>query len=739
MPLYDPMGDQPPPIFDAPDLSMLQYPWDMPPAQPPGVAIDPAAQPPGGEAAPPLPLAPVTAIPPVDAALAGSPAFADAPPPIPPPDAVTGAGGMPPMGAIAPTGEPGVSYAALQTPSQQQDATAEQRAQTIRAYGDNPLAIPDEADRQGYLNYLAQNDPGKFAEVTIQHEDAKRREGDAARAKIQADDHRWQMGDLKRRQDADAKTRQDIDAVLADAKRISETKIDPSGGVHGIGRVAGVLQAIIGGLIQGKTGSANNMGLDALNATIARGIEAQKADLVNQREGIGHRNSTLQQELARHGDAFQAEEAVRIASLKYADDQLATAQQNFDPKGTTALRIAAARGGIAQQQQAGLATAQQKRFENNLKLAEIADKAAARDAAALQHRDDQALGWSRLGFDQAKDRRDAALKGQELDIRRGERTDARDLKRAETVRALSLGSPTPRLKLDAKGAPLVDEAGKPVVEAGAFRQANGEEFLAPDETTRKTLADKTLAASEVSDIINRILEIRDRVGGESGTFNSDEAQQLKVLQNRLVILEKSGTQGMSSDEDMKKIAAALGADDVSSFRARAAGLKEGLGRSSAELNKAYRIANYSGPRIEFANPYAAGPKNTAEDDAVQKLLQKPGVSFDDVAKGAIDRRLRDLSPDEQRDPASAAYAAAVRGGSEEARSTYHPDASPDQQRQIADLEAVAGSSGPDSMKARQTLQKVLDSAHTAKLRELADQALGRLRNADIGRSTSREP
>jgi len=735
----DAVGGYPPMGLDA---AALQWPWDVPPvvappvdvvAQPP-VAVDPSSA-----AGPP---------PPVDDQLAGAPGFmppdttaAVAPPPIPPPPAEVD---------LAPPMPDAISGGALPSPAPPPpftETTAEQ-----------------EAREQERLNRLAIDDPQQFAEVTAQNEAERQKFVDARRLEIINRDHAEQQANLKRRLAADKATQATLEQVQDDARRIAATKIDPTGGVHGLGRLGFVVASFLGGLVQDRNGG-RNVGLDALNDAISRGIEAQKADLVNQREGIGHRNSTLQQELARHGDTFQAEEAVRLAALKHADDLLSIEQQNYNSRGTTALRIAGLRAGIQRQQLASIDAFRSRDWDRKYKLLELQDKADARAAAALKDQHDQALGWAnhalsakRFNYEQGKDAAD-------FNLRAGELADKRDDKARQDDRELSLGA-LPRLRVDEKGAPALDENGLPVVESGPLTQKDGKLYRAPDAPTRKELAAKTLAASEVTDMINEVLDIRDKTGGESGVFNSDARQRLEVLQNRLVILQKSGTQGMSSDEDMKKLSAAVGADDIASFRARAAGLQEGRDRTVTELNKAYRIANYTGPKIEFPNPYGKAAGNTSQDDADQALLEKPKGGFAEDLARELDRRTTGLSPEQLRafgpriapeDIESAGYSLgarepdprlraqlaakgpqigipltpAQRAAFDDVAARFDPGASTEQQRRIDELADQARGDGADATKARALLTKVSTSAHTVRLRELAKSALERAVSTDV--------
>lgn len=203
----------------------------------------------------------------------------------------------------------------------------------------------------------------------------------------------------------------------------------------------------------------------------------------------------------------------------------------------------------------------------------------------------------------------------------------------------------PIVKRDAKGniigtdyAPLVQKDGKTP-------------YLFPSDTEAPELRKKMGAAFAIRDIVNQILEIRDRVGGEAAIFNSDDRQRLVALQNALTIVKKGGTQGMSSDEDMKRIEDSIGASDVTSFRERSAGLIQGIKNTENELNTTLRANNYTGERIKLtateelpgAKPNSDVRTAISESRATgpfgriaSQLPLEPGAALSPKGRSAID-------------------------------------------------------------------------------------------------------
>lgn len=624
------LGDiGPPPPFDVPDLASLQYPWSdpavaSPPAPPvlqPGIGVPAAAL----DAAV-LPL-PGTAPPPSPADLAG----ADLPPEPPPPFAtaapdITVHAEQP--GQLGVDAISGVNASPLTasplTPEQLYQQTARQYAGDVRA-------IPDEAMRQRAENELALRDPVAFGELQVRQQReleafTARRRQEMAKADIDAT--RQHVEDLKA---SNAATQVKVDALLADSQRIASTKIDPTGGLSGGRAIASVLGAIVGGLVQGRTGSARNAGMDALNDTINRGIEAQKADLVNQREGVNLRRNVLAAEFARNGDMYQAEETVRQAALKHADDLLATEQQSFDPRGRTGLLIASQRQQIAAAQQAAVQTFQQKSFENHLKVQDAARQQQIADETARNNRATTGLGYARL-TSEAADRKEAR------DARASAKQDAADAAKQKQILDRSMGGEVTQVK-DAHGKVV----GK---QLGPITKADGSVWVPTGTETQ--VSDLQKQHNAATQLVQTLDEIR-RVGPEwlLNTTNSDKLQRLKELigDARLQTLAAKNL-GVPTGHDIELAEDFLGTSDPTRYKDSLAGLMQSRASIVRDHNITLKIhgldKDWDPPDLsKLPTAAAEGDQLTgltaieqgqeAKPGAVRGLL--PSTSFRDVLTG----------------------------------------------------------------------------------------------------------
>lgn len=95
-------------------------------------------------------------------------------------------------------------------------------------------------------------------------------------------------------------------------------------------KLAGVLASIVGGF-----GGGRNVGLEAVNriADEAGQLHAQKLQL------IGRQRGAVGEQMSQAGDMYKAAESVRLATYDTAIKSLESEVQQFDPRGTTALRV----------------------------------------------------------------------------------------------------------------------------------------------------------------------------------------------------------------------------------------------------------------------------------------------------------------------------------------------------------------------------------------------------------------
>lgn len=391
-------------------------------------------------------------------------------------------------------------------------------------------------------------------------------------------------------------------AIDSEIDRIANTKIDASIRNPVVSAIAMAMGAI-GQALAGKT-DGSNPALDMI---------------------LKQRDANVQRQLA------ERDSAVRTVGLRR--DQLAGMRQRLTDSNALYDGLAAAEtrrirnelGRVAASTKSASGQANLMRLDADLAADEATHLAGAKDKQfAFDDREKQRIEQERSNREAERARREG------LAEQRAGRMDRRtEFGEEMAYKYASLDSTRQAAIAKAKSEGNTKEAedlrkyGVPGV-----KNKDGSVPKARDEKTAGQLTAKIKAAGEINDIINEVLAIRDNVGGEIRALNSDESQKLQALQARLNIVAKEGTEGLSSENDMKLLAGAVGAADIQSLRSRTAGLKAGRDRTTAALNRELRLNFPEVDPVKFANMYEKTPAQTAEEKQFSTAIQKPKLSID---------------------------------------------------------------------------------------------------------------
>ena len=397
--------------------------------------------------------------------------------------------------------------------------------------------------------------------------------------------------------------------IDAEAKALAEEKIDTGQNRGILSRIRGILLGVVGGLVQSRQGGPNQ-GLAILDKEMEQHIAEQKERMANKRAELARRGASVQEQLRMAEADHEAAERWRLATYTRVQNQIATDMQQYDPQGKTALQLGGMYSAIGAQRQKALEAYQDKNFRDYVNAMEEARK----QQKALDEHNKALLEQRKL----------AGGLGSGAGAGAGKLTPEQYAQLHPLI---------PRDQLPPDSAPRSDkeynayfeanrkgaEAAKATGEVSGGERArkfgvaglvnkDGQPWLARNEGDATDLANKHHIAKELVSILDELADIRDHVGGESKVFNSDEYQRIQVLKPRALALVKSGTQGMSSDEDMKRLEEMVGTADADSFRSQAAKLAESRRRTLSALNSEFGSKGYTGPQISFANPYAGGDR-----------------------------------------------------------------------------------------------------------------------------------
>lgn len=684
----EPVGIGPP--TPASPFEAAQY---LPPPPPPDAGI--AAFPLGEQDASPVPaeLPPSFAPPPPVTTL---PSLAAPPLPASPVDAVTAAAPLPAQ-------------------AQQVRDTEQRYFDTVQQYADDPFAIPDLAQQQRYLNELALRNPAKFADIQLQHEDARLKEDAARRQKIANDNYEQQRANQRAVAESRAKIQQQTDQVMAEAQRLYDEKIDPTGGLDTGQKIAGVLSSIVGGLVQGRTGAARNAGLDSFNDLVNRGIEAQKATLANRRSMLEFKRSALGQAYERTGDMFVAAESVRQAAYTHAIGMLDADMQNWDPRGTQGLRRASLRAKILteraqslhkfqnEQEDRDLKQREQKRKEEETR-AQIA-KTKAETAklyadASAQRADKQTWTPDQLGV------LNPGLPKPPISMTQADYTKWLGTQKSgeEYKTAARANDPNERAReLSVPG--VTDDTGQPI--------------LFQNTTEATTVKKAHINGSNMLRKVDQLIQMIHDHGHESDFGKSKAWQQMQQIHASLTLDSKKMDElgaltGSDIDLEHKKI----GTSDPTQVRNTIPGLEafrndiiqgvNSIQQNTAVVGPGRKVADWTPPPLDL-KPH----EQSVDEIQIERLRQDP--YRDDTAR----RELAAAEQAAQQNRTPETVAALKRAHENASEATQW------QRDKIATLGALAAgpADDPEAKKAREILDNTVTTGETATLRRLAKLAL----------------
>lgn len=470
----------------------------------------------------------------------------------------------------------------------------------------NPYALDTDVEA------LADLDPEAYASIV----ETKKLHDESIRSKKALEESNRQLALMEQnvlnREVARQKAKSDLETIntrateLADGSPFERWWSSRSDGQ----KFAGYLSAILGGFLLPKTGG-RNAGIDFMT-------KLAEDDAAAKWKALGESRTLAEGALADATQDYNEREAIRLASYEQVARGLEAELSNLDPEGTAALRIAAAIRGVRGQMAQLQASQEKEAFDRADKMIgrEIE---AAKAQSEIDKRSAEIAKLNRAGKGTGKEK----YTPEQLKVRypnapvppagTAPMTDAQYSQWLETSgKGKRLSDPSEAEKAERDRAIGDPRTGKPLLKEDGTVWTPG-----PDAAplVRKQIA----SAQRIVDIIDEIDSIRDRVGGESSAFNSDDRQRLDSLRDEIVIIRKSGTEGMSSDSDMARIAASLGADDVASFRAQAAGLKQGRANTIKALNGALKSALYDGKPISFANKYKSKAQDTPDQREAKRI------------------------------------------------------------------------------------------------------------------------
>ena len=555
-----------------------------------------------------------------------APPVEPAPEPLPAADAISGAGVVP-MTPLAP---------GLGIPQ----ATFEQAMRLVPTETKGTPELPDE--------YLSNQEMGQaFAALSPEEQlnrqlDLEQRRSDMQRQRIaeasKADAERAEREEQNwRTSREDAK--REMAQIDAEAKAEAAREIDINRGWADAStgtKIAGIFSALAGGLVAHKYGGRNS-GLEMIDKLIERDIDAQKFNKSQRVNDLTRRGASARERLAMAGDDFREETRLRLTAYDRVLGQIASDAQNFDPRGTQAIRygqayqdLAAKRAQLALDAQKRTADAYKEQLDfagKELDLQKKQAELAKAQRAAMGGGSGSGSGsakqspaeWAALYGDAGRPPRPMDAKEYKEWVATGGKVATKASAEAEGEKKRRENSPE-WIAGELGAGDLVNEDGTPVL------------FRTSESAAR--IAKKRGAVDNAARLIDQLIAARAKYGWSSDLFKSDEWREAKADMGALIIESKNDAElGALSGPDMGLIEQMLGTTDPTETLDPTPGLKRARMNSINGLNTVIRAEARPGSkpkRYDIKAPNYEKPEETEEDRILARAQEEnisPYTSF----------------------------------------------------------------------------------------------------------------
>lgn len=450
-------------------------------------------------------------------------------------------------------------------------------------------------------------------------------------------DHRKAQENFAIQEEVAARTAADMKAVIADAQRLANTKVDPDRyrKTRGLGQELGDIFAAFSLGLSGNMDAAMNV----VDSKIERDIQAQTADLNNQYQALGLRRGAIAEEYARHQDLHRARESYRLAAYQNLSDRIKTDLQQYDPAGSIAMRK---REQLAQLEAAKAAAAQKieaDRQKHNLEVIKTAVDVRK-----------QMLEESKFDFEKQKA---AAKAGAVKPIKfEDEPRTLDDLRGMGFKIPADFKLPAGATGISIRQARTIAEGGKATEDWGKaarenspeeLARATGVEQLKDVDGKQLTFIDnkKVAGAYEASDnavrILDELISLRETQGGSTDLMKSPAWRKAHVKFANLLLNQKTRDElGALTGSDLQLEAKKLGTSDPTEWRDPRPGLLEARRQIVEGMNTMLRTQapGQNPARWGPPPPQPPAPK-TPEDTAFQKAL-KWDIRYGDGSQAVAD-------------------------------------------------------------------------------------------------------
>lgn len=427
--------------------------------------------------------------------------------------------------------------------------------------------------------------------------------------------------------------RREIEQVDIEAKAEAAREIDINRGWNDAStgtKIAGIFSALAGGLVAHKYGGRNS-GLEMIDKLIDRDIDAQKFNKLQRTNDLTRRGASARDRLQMAGDDFREETRLRLTAYDRVLGQIASDAQNFDPRGTQAIRYGQAYQDLAAKRAQMAADAQKRIADQYKEQLDFAGKELdlQKKQADLAKAQRAAMGGgpgtgAKLSPDQwAAQYGEAGRPPRPMDDKEFKQWLAN---RGKLASATSAEAEAEKKRRENSDEWIAGELG-----AGDLTNEDGSPVLFRTSESAARIAKKRGAVENAVRLIDQLSAARAKYGWSSDLFKSDEWQGAQADMGALIIESKNDAElGALSGPDMGLIEKMLGTTDPTSVIDPTPGLKRYRQNSINSLNGVIRAEARPGStpkRYDIKAPNYEKPTESEEDRVLARAQAETVGSF----------------------------------------------------------------------------------------------------------------
>jgi hypothetical protein len=466
--------------------------------------------------------------------------------------------------------------------------------------------------------------PDELATIGVRHAQAQLHEQSAAQLDLARRTDETARQNFQSYQSSVQWANAQTDQLQSDAQALSHEMVDT--GEHGVGNFIGqVLLSGIGGFASQATGG-RNLALEAFQKQREQRIQAQKDAIANKWQGLNFKRNLVAEQLQRSGDLYHAQETYRVASYDRAAAELQTKMQDYDPQGTTAIKIAGTLQQLGAQRAATLQAYNQQAFKNKLDATKAQIDVDKQKEESRHNKAQEGIEWSKFGLEKQKvagenitytpaqlkalygndaavppvpmntKQYDAWLGGKQKNVEIAGKGVENQAANAKNSVALPVQTGT---------AP----SGAPVIATNTLTNKNGQTWRPPEGFQK--MAGASANVVRLADKLSR--EIK-KNGGQSDLRKSPEWQQMKSDYQDLVFAlhGAKGIEGFRPGTSELLHELTGGVDPTSFLRSAIPGIQNAKQNVVEDLNATATAGGYDGTPIQFLDTSAPPPPARTE-------------------------------------------------------------------------------------------------------------------------------